>query len=255
MDRNWNIIASGEGDLDRGNGARASIGLIALSVDRASVDDASNWLAPFADVAIFATRLPMEPVADPASLAAMGDHLATAASNLVPGSHLDAIIYSCTSGTIAVGVEKVHAAIAEGRPGIPVVTPPEAASKGLRRLGIDRLSMLAPYHVPAANLVADHFENDGFALDRCSTFDLDGDLQMNRLSAAALKVAAREALHPRSEALFISCTGLRTCGLVADLERALGLPVVTSNQAMTWNALVEAGYDGLGQGEGRLFKA
>lgn len=255
MERSWYIVASNSNDFDKGVGAKASIGLIALSVDRASVADAKNWLAPFDDVELFVTRVPMDTVATAASLAAMGDHLADAARNLVPASRLDAVIYSCTSGTVAVGVDRVHRAIATGRPGVPIVTPLEAAAKGLRLLGANRLSLLAPYHREAADLVAGHFEAGGFTLDRCSTFDLDGDLQMNRLSASALKSAARDALHPESAALFISCTALRTAGIVADLEDVLGVPVVTSNQAMSWHALVEARYDGLHKGEGRLFRA
>lgn len=255
MERIWNTVASDASDFDNGLGAKASIGLIALSVDRASVADAQNWLAPFEDVELFVTRVPMDTVATAASLAAMGDHLTGAARNLVPESRLDAVIYSCTSGTVAVGIDRVHRAIASGRPGIPIVTPLEAAAKGLRLLGGERLSLLAPYHREACDLVAGHFEAEDFALDRCSTFALDGDLQMNRLSAAALKSAARDALHPASDALFISCTALRTAGIVADLEDTLGVPVVTSNQAMSWHALVEARYEGLGRGEGRLFRA
>lgn len=255
MGRHWNLVASTGSDFDRGVGAKASIGLIALSVDRASVADAQNWLAPFDDVELFVTRVPMDAVATPESLSAMGDHLAGAAQNLVPGSRLDAIIYSCTSGTVAVGIDRVHSAIGAARPGTPVVTPPEASAKGLKLLGAQRLSLLAPYHREAANLVAGYFEDSGFTLDRCSTFDLDGDLQMNRLSGAAMKSSARDALHPDSDALFISCTGLRTAGIVADLEDALGVPVLTSNQAMSWHALVEAGYEDIGKGEGRLFRA
>lgn len=254
MERPWNLVANIGADFDCGVGAKASIGLIALSVDRASVADTQKWLAPFEEVELFVTRVPMDTVATPKSLSAMGDHLAGAAQNLVPGSRLDAIIYSCTSGTVAVGIDRIHSAISAARPGTPIVTPPEASAKGLKLLGAQRMSLLAPYHREAANLVAGYFEDSGFTLDRCTTFDLDGDLQMNRLSGAAIKAAAHVALHPDSDALFISCTGLRTAGVVADLEDALGVSVLTSNQAMSWNALVEAGYEGIGKGEGRLFR-
>lgn len=253
MARHWRRVASDAASFDRGPGAAAAIGMIALSVDRASEADCAAWMAPFEDVALFATRVPMSTVATPESLAAMADHLTEATARLVPGGPLHAIAFSCTSGLAAIGAARVRAAIAETRPGVPVVSPLEAAVHGFNALGVRRLSILAPYHTAASDLVAGHFEDAGFALDRCSTFDLDGDPQMNRLSAAAIRAGAAEALDPGSDALFISCTGLRTAGVVAALEPVLGVPVVTSNQATSWECLARAGMPGLERGEGRLF--
>ena len=57
-----------------------------------------------------------------------------------------------------------------------------------------------------------------------------------------------------SEALFISCTGLRTSGLIDDLEKRLGRPVVTSNQALSWASLRAAGVADRVMGQGRLMR-
>jgi len=253
MSRVWQSITSDARSFDGGPGGVASIGVIALSVDRASVVDCGNFLAPFPGADLFVNRVPMNVVCTPATLAEMADHLATAAALLVPGSSLGAIAFSCTSGLVAIGIDRVHRSIAEGRPGVPVVTPLEAAAKGFAALGARRLSILAPYHQDACNLIAGHFEAAGFTLDRCSTFDLDGDVQMNRLSPQALMAGAARALHPESDALFISCTGLRTAGIVSRLEQTLGVPVITSNQATVWDCLNHGGVSNLGRGEGRLF--
>ena len=40
-----------------------------------------------------------------------------------------------------------------------------------------------------------------------------------------------------AEALFISCTALRTACVIAEIEQALGCPVVSSNQATAWMCL------------------
>jgi len=253
MQRNWKLTKTDHSSFDAGSGFRATIGLIALSVDRASVADLGNWLSFAAGVELVVTRVPMDKVADAASLAAMGDHLINAARMLASGGPLDAMAFSCTSGASAIGIDRVQEALSAAQPGVPVVTPIEAAAKGLKAFDARRISILAPYHREAADLVADHFIANGFRLDRCSSFDLDGDEQMNRLSPAALKAAAYEAIHPQSDALFISCTGLRTAGIVGELEAALGVPVVTSNQATAWDALFNAGVEDLARGEGRLF--
>lgn len=66
--------------------------------------------------------------------------------------------------------------------------------------------------------------------------------------------AAEEADCTQAEALFISCTALRTVGLVETLEANLGKPVVTSNQTMFWHALRLAGYSRSIKGFSRLLR-
>ena len=52
----------------------------------------------------------------------------------------------------------------------------------------------------------------------------------------------------------MSCTALRAAEAVEEIERALGKPVVTSNQAMFWQALRTAGCDLAVPGYGRLLR-
>ncbi|MFM7419033.1 MAG: Asp/Glu racemase, partial [Alphaproteobacteria bacterium] len=60
------------------------------------------------------------------------------------------------------------------------------------------------------------------------------------------------AAHPGAHALFISCTAIRSAGLIASLEAELGLPVMTSNQVMAWHALRRLGVADACPGFGRL---
>jgi maleate isomerase len=239
-------------EFDGGEGERASIGLLALATDRVGTLDTQAFLAA-PGVALFSTRVQSSPVATPESLKALGDHLEQGTRLLVPGSRLDAIGFSCTSGTLAVGIEAVRSAIWRARPGIAVVTPIEAGGKGLKRLGARRISLLVPYLPRTADLVAGYFENEGFTINRRATFDLGGDPEMNRVSPGVLAKGARAVDDPASEAIFISCTGLRTAGIVAAIENGLGKPVVTSNQALAWDALRLAGVGDSLPGRGRLF--
>ena len=48
---------------------------------------------------------------------------------------------------------------------------------------------------------------------------------------------ARDAYTPQAEALFIPCTDFEAIDLIEVLERDLGVPVVTANQATMWHAL------------------
>jgi maleate isomerase len=239
-------------EFDQGVGERASIGLLALATDRIGTLDTEAFIAA-PGVAMFSTRIQSSPVATPESLAKLGDQLEQGARLLVPGSRLDVIGFSCTSGTVAVGVATVRAAIWRARPGIAVATPIEAGAKGLKALGARRISLLVPYLPRTADLVAGYFEAEGLVITRRATFDLGGDPEMNRLSPGVLAKAARAIDDPSSDAVFISCTGLRTSPIVAALEKELGKPVVTSNQALAWDALRHAGVSDSIAGRGRLF--
>jgi maleate isomerase len=65
---------------------------------------------------------------------------------------------------------------------------------------------------------------------------------------------AAAARHPEADAVFFSCGALRSLGIVEDLERTLGKPVVVSNQAMIWDCLRKAGIAEPMPGHGRLFR-
>jgi maleate isomerase len=248
---NWDRL---QADLGSGPGARLSLGLVTLATDRVGEPDTKDFLSGLEGVEVFTTRVPMSPVATPESLAAMAPHLEAAARLLVPGSRLDVIGFSCTSGTVAIGCGEVAQAIRRARPGIAVTTPIEAGAEGLRRLGCRRISLLVPYRPATADLVSGFFEDQGFTIDRRATFDLDGDPDMNRVTPEDLITAGTRIVHADSDALFISCTGLPTAGVVAALEQAIGRPVVTSNQALAWHALRLADVEDRLTGRGRLFE-
>ena len=126
--------------------------------------------------------------------------------------------------------------------------------EALRRLACRRISLLMPYLMPTAEMVADFFEAEGFTLDRIATFDLPGDAAINTVSAERIADAGRELCAPESDALFISCTGWRTHSVIDRLETALQRPVLTSNQTLAWSALRSAGVKDQTHGQGTVFE-
>ena len=72
--------------------------------------------------------------------------------------------------------------------------------------------------------------------------------------AAAIAQQVRSAATGvAADACFISCTAIRSAGLIADLETALGMPVITSNQVLIWHALRTLGVTQAIRGFGTLF--
>ena len=55
------------------------------------------------------------------------------------------------------------------------------------------------------------------------------------------------------DGIFVACTSLRALPVIASAEAELGKPVVSSNQALAWHLLRQAGIDSQRNDMGQLF--
>ena len=229
------------------------IGLILLSTDHSTEADYAR-LVTGPRIGLFATRVEYANPVTSENLRRMEPRLGAAAALLLPDEPLDAICFSCTSASVAIGDAAVEAAIAAAKPGVPIVTPPSAAVRALAQFGARRISLLTPYTVETTAGMADYFEARGFDLASVTCLGLEDDREMARIAPASLIEAAVAATNPQAEALFVSCTALRSALIVADVEARIGRPVVTSNEATAWACLGLCGVaPATGLNAGRLF--
>jgi maleate isomerase len=229
------------------------IGVIVFDEDVTTEADLARLGGGDDDVAIHVARMPLPLDPSPAGLARTADDIAAAAARLVPSARLDAIGYSCTTGTLQMGYAAVAEAVGRGRPGVPVATPITGAVKAFAALGVRRISLLTPYGPPLNSLIVEHLAGQGVQTLNIAAFDVPDEVDYARVSLASLRTGAASAMHARAEALFISCTALRGTGLIGELETALGRPVVTSTQALWWESLQLAGRPARMDDAGRLF--
>ena len=96
-----------EPELDAGRHWRARLGFILMSTDLAAESDFFA-MAP-EGVAVHVTRLETEDYTTRETLARHVDHIADAASRIQPDTKPDVVSYSCTSGSIVIGEERVMA--------------------------------------------------------------------------------------------------------------------------------------------------
>ncbi len=61
--------------------------------------------------------------------------------------------------------------------------------------------------------------------------DMSDDRDVAMLPADEIINAAKAAIHEDADAIFISCTAMRSAEIIPDIEQAVGKPVLTSNQA------------------------
>lgn len=227
------------------------VGLIILATDHTTEVDFQRMVAN-ERIGVYATRIPYANPVTPENLRAMQPSLTTGAALILPDEPLDVVMYSCTSASVVIGDAEVKAAVKAAKPTASVVTPTAAAVSGLKAFGARRISVLTPYTLETSRPMADYFLALGFDIARFTCLGLTDDREMARVSPAEIVAFAKEAMAPDSDALFISCTAVRAAGVAAEIEAAIGKPVVTSNLATAWACLRLCG-DGAARPEfGRL---
>ncbi|WP_409934619.1 ectoine utilization protein EutA [Mesorhizobium amorphae] len=227
------------------------VGLIILATDHTTEPDYRRMVAS-ERIGVYVARVAYANPTTPDNLRKMQPALTEAAALILPDETLDAICYSCTSASVVIGDAEIEAAVQAAKPGVTVVTPPMAAMRGLKTLGARTISVLTPYTVETSRPMADYFIRHGFNIASFTCLGFDDDREMARIAPAALVELARQAMHPEADALFVSCTALRSALAAVAIEEAIGRPVVTSNQATAWNCLRLCGDDSARPEWGRL---
>jgi maleate isomerase len=247
-------ISPVDGAVDLSGDEAPRLGLILLATDMTTERDVARLIPPD-EAAVHATRVAYVNPTTPDNLRRMGPLLSAAAALLVPGADLRAIYYSCTAASVVIGEDAVGSALELGRPGVRAVTPIGAAARALRALGARRIAVLTPYLEEPTAAVVRHLEDMGFDVVQARCLGMSDDREMALVSAQKIIEAACQVDTSEADALFISCTALPALSAVAEIEAALGKPVVTSNQAGIWEMRRLAGLTAPVTGYGRVFAA
>jgi maleate cis-trans isomerase len=132
----------------------------------------------------------------------------------------------------------------------PALLAAQAVRAALRHLGVTRLALGTPYPESISRQGRAYWEAAGFQI--VGYHRLAGVADIYTESEERAAELARQADAPEAQAVLISGTGLPTAGVLERLERELGKPVISSNQACLWRALRLAGVGEPVPGFGRL---
>jgi len=220
--------------------AFSRIGMIALATDLTSEHDFNRMLTG-EDSRLHVTRISYSNPVNPETLKNMETGLAASAALIAPDTPLKAIYFSCTAGSAQLGDTTVRKQIQTARPHVPVITPLTAARHAFDALQVHKISILTPYTEDVAELISSYFTTRNLNIRKSVYMGLDDDRMMARISQKTIIETATAALTDDSDALFISCTALRSAEAVSAIENLTGRPVVTSNQAAAWLSALTAG--------------
>jgi maleate isomerase len=177
------------------------------------------------------------------------------ATDMLGRGSVDVVGYASTSSAYAIGFDAEAAVVSRlaRRIGVPVTATCASAVLALRVLEVERITLINPpwFDADLNELGAAYFRSQGFDVVSSTSAGLSRDDR--RIESTAVFEWTSRHVKDDADSVLIGGNGFRAAGAIAALERALGRPVLTSNQVLLWNLLVRAGATFGVSGYGRLF--
>jgi maleate isomerase len=175
------------------------------------------------------------------SLDALLPHVTEAAATL-NDARCGVVIFHCTGNSMSAGPageEQIRAALARGTTA-SVATTATAVCNALHAVGARRIVLFTPADAATTSSEADYLRASGFDVVASHGLDLGGSDEFCRAPSSfwyETVVKARQ----ETDAYFMSCANIACFDVIDALEKTLGRPVVTSNQAVLWEAVRRSG--------------
>ncbi|WP_120500839.1 aspartate/glutamate racemase family protein [Roseovarius sp. EL26] len=237
--------------LDDGAAGGHKLGAIVLSTDETLEFEARQVLEG-QGINLLHARIPAMADVTPEKLATMADGMTSTAALLPSG--MKAIAYACTSGATVIGPKEVERLVQQAHPDVPVTNPMTAVIEAIRALNVRRIALVTPYVPSVTAPMRAYLAENGIETVSEQSFGESEDSTVARIAERSTRDAMLQAAQAEGvQAVFASCTNLRTFGVVDEVESELNLPVISSNSALIWHLLKLAGIDAKGWGPGRLY--
>ena len=222
-------------------GSRTTFGLVVLQTDE-TIEHDYRRLLPVDDVALYVSRVPSGLDVTRETLGEMERTIPASVGLFPPWLFFDCIGYGCTSGASVIGPERIGELV-HGKARTRAVTEPVSALvAACAHLGLSRLAFLSPYVEEVSATLRSVLSEQGVETPVFGSFNEAEERKVARLSGPSI-VDAAEAIgaSDAADAVFLSCTNLRTLDVIGPLEEKLGKPVLSSNQVLAWHMMQQAG--------------
>lgn len=179
------------------------------------------------------------------------------AAELIAAAPVDAIAIGFTSTAYVLGVAGEQALVerltARTR-GVPVVATCPSIVQALRELGAARIAMFDPpwFDAELTALGREYYTEQGIEVVHATPCDLPS--AQPAIRPADLYGWIRAHTPDAADAVVVGGNGFRAVGVIGAVERALGRPMLTANQALLWGALRAANAAVAVSGYGRLLE-
>ena len=229
------------------------IGLLALSTDLTIERDFQS-ICHSLPINLFVNRIHNENPLTKENLLKMYDQLESITEKILPGEKINTVAYGCTSGTIAIGEDKVKEKIQLAKPGCHVTTPITSAIKAFNKMNVKKIAVFTPYPESVNKTISEYLIKKNINVMSFSTFNLDLDVDFARVDPEYLSEILTKLNIKDADALFVSCTALPALEILDDVEKKINKPVFSSNQTLIWDTIRSVGYKSSVEGYGKLLK-
>ncbi|UUV07408.1 MULTISPECIES: aspartate/glutamate racemase family protein [Ruegeria] len=221
--------------LDEDDPQTPPLGLIVLQVDETIEPEFSAYFSDRKNP-LFVTRIPSGIEVTPESLAEMEEALPAAARLLPSARPFRVVGYGCTSASSVIGSERVEELVKQSCNTKEVTNPLRAATACAADLGVSKFALLSPYVEEVNAPLRAAFSENGITMDVFGTFGQAEEAKVARISVqSVIEAATKLGSDPSVEAVFISCTNLRTLEAIPEIRARIGKPVLSSNQSLAWH--------------------
>jgi maleate isomerase len=166
-------------------------------------------------------------------------------------ARVDVLGYACLVAIMSMGKgyhrtseQRLHQRTQENGAPAPVVTSAGALIEGLKHLGARRISIIAPYMKPLTQLVIDYIEAEGIEVIDAIALEIPDNLAVAAHDPARLiELAARLKTANVDAVVLSACVQMRSLPSIPEVERRLGLPVVSAAVCTTFRMLQNLALD------------
>ena len=229
------------------------IGLITLSTDLTMESDFYSIINNL-PIDVFVNRIKNYNPLTKENLLKMYDQLESVTKDILPNEKINTIAYGCTSGTIAIGKEKIKEKIQIAKPGCYLTTPITSAIKALNKMKIKKIAIFTPYPDSVNKTVFEYFSKEKIEVLSFSSFNLDSDLEIGKVDPNYLLEVLTKMETSSAEGIFVSCTALPVLKIIDQVESKIKKTVLSSNQTLIWDSIRSVGYNSPVSGYGKLFR-
>ena len=211
------------------------MGLVVLQVDE-TIEGEFREAFGTSKNQIFVTRIPSGLEVTTESLISMERHIKAAAKLLPQSREFSVIGYGCTSASAIIGSEKISELIKSGCHTRKVTNPLLAATEYAKHIKVSKLALLSPYIEEVNTPLRKAFGNNGLSTEVFGTFGEGKEEKVARISeSSTIEAAITLGQNASVEAVFISCTNLRTFNCLGKIANEINKPVFSSNQSLAWH--------------------
>ena len=228
-------------------------GLIALSTDQTIEGDFNN-ICKNLPLDIFINRIHNQNPLTKENLLKMEKDLESVANKILPDEKMNTIAYGCTSGTIAIGEDKVKEKILLAKPGCYVTTPVTSAIKAFQQMNIKKIALFTPYPDAVNKTILEYFNKKNIEVSSFASLNLNLDTEFANVDPNYILEISSKLETKNADALFISCTALPVLNILDKLEKKIQKPVLSSNQTLIWDTIRSVRYESPIKGYGKLLE-